>query len=379
MGGGSGGGQQGGSVVQYTDPAAAMRAGMLGVAAASEASQQSTAAINSAIESINKNYAQARYDVQPYRTEGVQALNKLNQYLQLDPYNPGNAPEVHVTEGQQRDYINQHSMLGPNPRDPNAWTNGNLSYMYNGVYDPKTNGGMMNGEQIGPVADFFNQRAGFKGSNKDNLGLSTFYGDPNLMNTVKQHLTQEQLDDPAFKRDVSEWEQNKKWYDQYTAEGPLNSDQIFDRISNLPGYQAQLHQGSDAIAKNSSAKGYLGSGRLVKELMGFGQNTLSTFYNDELGRLASLAGSGQQAASQSGQYGMQAGQSIGSLLAQSGDNRANSTLAAGNSLAQAIIASNQQFKVVGGSKGGGGGGMGGIGSLLSGIGSLAGAFSGMGV
>jgi len=81
---GGGGSSGGGAVVGGPSPQAAIGAGLLQSQAAYAASQAATKAVNEAILAVNQNYQQARYDVQPYRTAGVQALNQLNQYLGLD-------------------------------------------------------------------------------------------------------------------------------------------------------------------------------------------------------------------------------------------------------------------------------------------------------
>lgn len=183
----------------------------------------------------------------------------------------------------------------------------------------------------------------------------------------------------GYDRDLTEYNQNKAWYDKYSAEGPLSSSQIQERISNLPGYQAELGQGVDAIQKAGSAQGYLGSGRVLKELSQYGQNTLSKYYGDTLSRLAAIAGQGYNAATQTSQGEQQRGNTLAALYQSLGENKANALLAAGNAKAQGLTAANQRFDVLGQTQlpdsGGGGGGLGGIGSLLGSVGSLVSAFS----
>lgn len=364
--GGGGGGQQGGSVVQYTAPWAAELAGTYGVDASMAAMQANNAAMNNALNSVNKLYQDAKYTLQPYRTTGVQALNKLNQYLGLDPYNPGAAPKLQsawedndIKSLQQqgltlaKQYLPENitKINQANPNDPALlnWNVGSVAAQLAG--DDKAKKDLM-------VQNFLNSFMGAGGS----LGGG--------LNSVLDQRNQAYK--AEYDANLPEWEQNKKWYDQYSAEGPLTSTQIADKITNLPGYAAQLDQGTQAIAKNASSKGYLGSGRVLKELMSYGQNTLSQFYGDELSRLAGLAGQGAQAASQTSNNAMQQGSSLASLYQSIGENNANALLAAGNARAQATIAANQKFDVIGGSDGGGG--MGGIGGLLGGVGSLVSAF-----
>ena len=374
-----GGGKTGGTVVGGPSKWAAYQAGNYQANAATEAAQLYQDSINTAISQMNQHYQQARYDVQPYRTEGVQALNQLNQYLQLDPYNPGAAPEV--TQSDIDAYIKANSRLldveSEYSNDANYKNGPHRGYhaQYTGVgarellnatnqrvgntYDQSWATGTPQGQD--PEEGYT-----IAGNRLQGYGLNDFYGNTIINNAVRSELEGLQA------RDKAEWAQNKAWYDKYKAEGPYTQQQISDKISNLPGYQAELQQGVDAIGKMSASRGYLGSGRLMKELSQYGQNTLSKFYGQELDRLAQLAGAGQQAATFSAQSSMQTGQGKAGLYQSLGDTKANSALAKGNALAQALLAGNQEYQIIG-QQDSGGGGLGGLGSVLGGIGSIMGA------
>ena len=82
---------------------------------------------------------------------------------------------------------------------------------------------------------------------------------------------------------------------------------------------------------------------------------IDKFYGNELDRLAQLAGAGQQAATTSAQASLGTGQGIAGLYSALGDTKANAALSSGNALAQALLAANQEYKVIGGNSGGGGG------------------------
>lgn len=392
---GGGGGQTGGTVVGGPSMGAALLAGQYQSSAAQAAADAAQQSINDAINAMNRNYQQARYDMQPYRTEGVQALNQLNQYLGLDAYNPGKAPVApkkytaedlasEVSKNQIRNYITQNTgMVGVGNNHKQTFTH--LQYQGAGSEDPAL--------QAAYAKQWAHTPAGEKmpgggltlaDSNDNNFGsgLSPFTQNPAIQQAARLELADElarnknatyDTDLEAYNRNLEEYNQNKAWYDQYTAEGPYTQEQISDKISNLPGYQAQLTQGSEAINKSASSKGYLGSGRVLKELMNFGQNTLSQFYGNELDRLASLAGAGQQAAGISAQGSLNKGNALAGLYQSLGDTKANAALASGNALAQSLLAANQQYKVIG-QQDSGGGGLGGIGSVLGGIGSIASAF-----
>lgn len=61
-------------------------------------------------------------------------------------------------------------------------------------------------------------------------------------------------------------------------------------ISDTPGYQFRLAQGLEGIDRNASAKGLLGSGNRLMELMRYGQDYASQEFGNEIARLSGLAG-----------------------------------------------------------------------------------------
>lgn len=379
-----GGGNSGGQIVQSTAPWAAMLAGQTGAAAAKAAGQASTKAMNDAINSINQNYAQARYDVQPYRTAGVAALDKLNSYMGLGAYNPGPAPTAptalsrddalkNITQQQINDYVSANS-TGMGPSGDNRV--GNTLWKYNGVGardNTMDAGWTANGEQ-GQGMNAGQWGRGYFGSTQGDIAS-------NLNNDIRGELANQAMASDKAKYDIAntaygqnktEYDQNKALYDQYTAAGPMTSQQVSDSISNLPGYQAELNQGINAIGKSASANGYLGSGRMLKELGTYGQKTLSTYYGNELSRLAGIAGMGQQSSSQTSTNSANQGNALAGLQMENGTNQGNALLSAAKSQSDALIGANQQFNVMGGSSGG----LGGLGSLLGGVGTLMGSKAG---
>lgn len=360
--GGSGGGS-GGAIVQSTSPWAAAQAGQIGKAAADEAANYAQTATNAAMSSINQQYRDARYQVQPYQQAGVDALNKLNSYLGLGAYNPGNAPTAptaptldslgkKITDEEMRRYVVDNSTtnsMSPGPGQKQG-------YIYQGVRTSSPKGDILWGD-LGP---------------QEVLKPGSPYAQD-----IRNTLAQKQLPDAEqayqdklaqYNQDLTGYNQNKALYDKYTAAGPMTQSQITDTITNMPGYQAELGQGIDAIGKSASARGSLGSGGALKELMNFGQNTLSSYYGNELSRLAGIAGMGQQSATQSSNLYANQGSSLAQLQQQLGETKANAALAGGNALANAMVNANQNYEVMGQSSGG----MGGLGTLLGGIGSLGG-------
>ena len=62
------------------------------------------------------------------------------------------------------------------------------------------------------------------------------------------------------------------------------------KLTSLPAYQFRLNQGLDAINRNAAAKGYLGSGNRLMELMRYGQDYGSQEFDREIARLSGLSG-----------------------------------------------------------------------------------------
>lgn len=366
---GGGGGSSGGSVVQTTAPWAAMQAGELGANAAKEASTLSTNAINTAISQMNASYQKASYALQPYRASGVEALNKLNSYLGLSAYNPGNAPKS--LQEQAAAYANDNKRIKSYIDENVSRDDAMNAFRYGGVGVDEFNA---QGDKYWGRNPQDPEQPGMSNPVKS---LNMLYGNQAIQNNVKKYLMDEFLNDPTkvegINQTQNEYNQMKASYDKYNAQGPMTQAQITDSIVNQPGYQAELDQGIQAISKDAGARGYIGSGRALKELMNFGQNTLSKYYGNTLSQLAAQAGQGQQAATATAGVYSNQGNNLASLYTTMGENQANSVLAAANSRANALTAANQKFDVIGGQESGGGG-LGGIGQLLGGAASLASSF-----
>ena len=405
---GGGGGSTttgGGTVVQSTDPVAAELAGTMQANAANTAAQDYNASIQEAIKAINNQYNQAQYAVQPYQQTGVAALDQLNQYLGLPSYNPGNAPtdphSWNPSETDIRNYVRANSYMGLEGEDQTPYT------IYNGIGARPTPGasqvvgylggsaGANSNTHLGPgngpgrlrpgALDIIGVGGGINLKGVGNVPQGQYAGmelggslAPSQLNQITNLLKQQYVDNniDQYNTNLSNFNVNKGLYDKYSAEGPLSSQQITDKIINLPGYQAQLGQGIAAIGGDASAKEYLGSGKILKELSNYGQGTFSQFYGQELSRLSNLVGQGANTAASLSQSHQNQGNSLAQLYDSLGQNTANSALAGTNALAQGIINANQNFNVLGQTTQTtqGDSGLSGIGSLLGGIGSLASSF-----
>jgi len=110
-----------------------------------------------------------------------------------------------------------------------------------------------------------------------------------------------------------------------------------------PGYQFQFNEGVKAIDRGAAARGLLKSGGRLKALERFGQGLADREYGDYMNRLAAIAGLGQTATTQTGQFGAQnalaAGQAgIGAATAQA--NGLTGAASSFNNLAGNLILAN---------------------------------------
>jgi hypothetical protein len=113
---------------------------------------------------------------------------------------------------------------------------------------------------------------------------------------------------------------------------------ISDLLKATPGYQFRFDEGQKAVESSAAAAGGLNSGKTLKALTQYGQNFASNEYGNYMNRLASLAGVGQTATTQVGQWGQNYAQNAGQNLQNAANSRAQSMYARGD--AQAGMAGN---------------------------------------
>lgn len=118
-------------------------------------------------------------------------------------------------------------------------------------------------------------------------------------------------------------------------------------LTQDPGYQFRMNQGTAAIQASAAANGGLMSGNTMKALNDYGQqsasqeyqNAYNRFNNDQsqqFGRLSTIAGLGQNSTNNLGQMGQQYAQNMGNIITQNGNNQGASQIAQGNSWANSI-------------------------------------------
>lgn len=110
--------------------------------------------------------------------------------------------------------------------------------------------------------------------------------------------------------ELEEWNNRQKLYDPnnwLTAFGGMSSDASTsspsaydarlrslidnpDSIANSGAYKFRLDQGNQAIQRSAAAKGMLGSGNTLAELLRYGQGEASQEFGNEVSRLTALRG-----------------------------------------------------------------------------------------
>lgn len=132
---------------------------------------------------------------------------------------------------------------------------------------------------------------------------------------------------------------------------PSEAQSIADMVRATPGYQGQLDQGLKAIDRAAPLVGGMYSGRRMKALNDYGQNTFSGFYADWMNRVGGMAGQGAQAAQNIGQAGMNNAANVGNLMMTGARAQAQGTVNSANAWSGAIGDAVGAGMWVGGKKG----------------------------
>lgn len=103
-------------------------------------------------------------------------------------------------------------------------------------------------------------------------------------------------------------------------------------LSNLPGYQFQLSQGTQAMNQNLAAQGLLQSGAAGKELQQYGQGLASNYAGQYVNGLQSLAGLGQTSTQASGVLGANTANNISASQIYAGNAQASSYATTANAV-----------------------------------------------
>lgn len=98
----------------------------------------------------------------------------------------------------------------------------------------------------------------------------------------------------------------------------VNDEERMSNFLQSPGYQFRLTEGMRAIEKSQAVKGNLLSGGGMKDLMSYGQGLASDEYNNYLNSLFQMAGIGQQADTNKGNYAIGTGANMANMAYNGG-------------------------------------------------------------
>lgn len=90
-----------------------------------------------------------------------------------------------------------------------------------------------------------------------------------------------------------------------------------------PGYQFRFDEGMRGIENSAAARGMLGSGGTLKDLVRFGQGVAADDYNQQFNRTMAIAAGGQQANATTGSLGAMAAQNSGNAMMQAANAKAS--------------------------------------------------------
>lgn len=155
-----------------------------------------------------------------------------------------------------------------------------------------------------------------------------------------------------------------------TGAGGGNSGQ-YSAFFNSPDYQFQLQQGMQALNNSASASGNVQSGAQQMAITNYAQGLASQQYNSFMNKLATQAGTGQNAGTSLGNIAIGQGSALGGIAAQIGNVQAAGTTANANALTSGISGLTSAT---------GTGSAGGLGGIISGAfgGGSSGSNSGLG-
>lgn len=112
--------------------------------------------------------------------------------------------------------------------------------------------------------------------------------------------------------------------------------QFFDRFKETRGQQFLRQQQEKSITRTAAARGQLVGGNVLTALQEQAEGRAAGRLGEFQNRLASIAGSGQTAATQTGQFGQQTGANVANLIGQGAQARASGILGRNQAIQQGI-------------------------------------------
>ncbi len=128
-----------------------------------------------------------------------------------------------------------------------------------------------------------------------------------------------------------------------TYDAGYSADQITNKVTQLPGYQFQLEQGTKAIERQGAAKGMLGSANTEMALQTYGQGQAQSYYNQYMGYLSGITAQGAAATGQISANQANQGQSLAQIQQGIGNAQMETERGKADFLANSLMQSGSVF------------------------------------
>lgn len=120
-------------------------------------------------------------------------------------------------------------------------------------------------------------------------------------------------------------------------------EQVQAALEALPGYQFTRNQGLQAVQNSAAARGLGVSGASMRGAADYATGLADQTYGNQFNRLFNVMSAGQNAAAQTGTFGMQTGQEIGQNMIGAGNAQAAMYMNAGNAVGGAANGVGQYY------------------------------------
>ncbi len=118
--------------------------------------------------------------------------------------------------------------------------------------------------------------------------------------------------------------------------GPEAEAGFFERFKETRGQQFLRQQQEKSLTRTAAARGQLVGGNVLTALQEQAEGRAAGRLGEFQNRLAGIAGAGQTAATQTGQFGQQTAANVGNLLSQGAQARASGILGQGQAIQQGL-------------------------------------------
>ena len=303
--------------------------GLIGSRGASDAADRANEGSEREIAFARESRDLARGDQAPYREAGATALDALMSMTGLK--GTGGAG----TAIQQRgNGPVGNSQGGAGGRGQNVLSERSSAYRLRYAGGPLTQGGALyNVNEMGPESVYQNGSYTRSGSPQTLPPDPTGYVAPNIQGRAiggslygSQEIYGPGGSDPGNNIATGGY--------QPPQENPGGVEGGYNFMTD-PGYEFRRGEGQRAVERGAAARGGLLSGGTGRALTRYGQDYASNEYTNVYNRISNIAGLGQVASGQSGQYAMQYGQQAGGAAAAGGVNSAYGALGQSNAWANA--------------------------------------------